>query len=243
MMKKPAYIAAHIRRVLKDGGSAPYAEEAQRFFKEEVAARGWRTAELRKVAARIRRVLLNEHGPDYLLAVADELFRGRILEEKVVAVLLLEKSTAQFGSKEFRLFNSWLDRVSNWADHDALAHSLIGPIMAAEPARARAVCGWARSRSRWRRRAAAVVLIRGARRKMFAREIARVSEMLLRDRDDMVQKGLGWLLREHAKAEPERALALLIKIRERAPRLVVRTACEALPADIRATTLAVPPGQ
>jgi ABC-type branched-subunit amino acid transport system ATPase component len=32
----PNYIADHIRRVLKDGGSAPHSEEVQRFFKEEV---------------------------------------------------------------------------------------------------------------------------------------------------------------------------------------------------------------
>jgi len=47
----PAYIAAHIRRVLKDGGSAPHAEGVQWFFKEKVKSRGWYTAELRKVSA------------------------------------------------------------------------------------------------------------------------------------------------------------------------------------------------
>jgi len=236
-MKPPAYIAAHIRRVLQDGGSAPHAEGVQRFFKEEVASRGWYTAELRQVAARFRRVLLKEHGLQYLLAVADQLFRGDVLEEKVMAVLLLEKSVDQFGRKEFRLFEGWLERVSSWADHDALAHYLIAPMLVAEPARARAVFGWARSRNRWRRRAAAVALIRGARRKLFAAEIARLTKIMLHDDDDMVQKGLGWLLREYAKADARGALPLLMNIRERAPRLVIRTACETLPARIRAQVL------
>jgi 3-methyladenine DNA glycosylase AlkD len=44
----------------------------------------------------------------------------------------------------------------------------------------------------------------------------------------MVQKGLGWLLRETAKRDPERTVPYLIKIRCRAPRLVLRTACETL---------------
>jgi len=48
--KTPAYIAGHIRRVLKDGGSAPHAEGVQWFFKEAIKSRGWYTAELRKVA-------------------------------------------------------------------------------------------------------------------------------------------------------------------------------------------------
>lgn len=238
-MKPPAYIAAHIRRVLKDGGSAPHAEGVQRFFKEQVASRGWYTGELRKLAARFRRVLLAEHGLDYMVLVADQLFRGDVLEEKVMAVLLLEKSVADFGTKEFRHFDGWLDRVSSWADHDALAYYLLAPMVVAQPARVRAVFRWSRSRQRWRRRAAAVALIRGARQKMLTVEIARLTELLLGDQDDMVQKGLGWLLREYAKADPKRAVPLLMKMRTRAPRLVLRTACETLPLPARARILGI----
>ena len=46
----------------------------------------------------------------------------------------------------------------------------------------------------------------------------------------MVQKGLGWLLRETAKFDARKTVPYLMKIRERAPRLVLRTACETLPA-------------
>jgi len=45
----------------------------------------------------------------------------------------------------------------------------------------------------------------------------------------MVQKGLGWLLRETAKFDARKTVPYLIKIRDRAPRLVLRTACETLP--------------
>jgi len=44
----------------------------------------------------------------------------------------------------------------------------------------------------------------------------------------MVQKGLGWLLRETAKADAERTVPYLMSIRGKAPRLVLRTACETL---------------
>src|SRR5664279_6008546 len=112
--KTPAYIAAHIRTVLKNGGSAPHTEEVQRFFKHEVQSRGWRTAELRKVAKRFRRAILAEHGLPYLIQVADQLFQGEMLEEKNFAVMLLEGMTPQFGRKEFKLFETWLDRISSW---------------------------------------------------------------------------------------------------------------------------------
>jgi 3-methyladenine DNA glycosylase AlkD len=48
-----------------------------------------------------------------------------------------------------------------------------------------------------------------------------------------VQKGLGWLLRETAKFDSKRTVPLLMNIRERSPRLVLRTACETLPASVK----------
>jgi 3-methyladenine DNA glycosylase AlkD len=224
----PQYIASHIRRVLKDGGSAPHSEEVQWFFKEEVKSRGWYTAELRKVAVRFRRTMVQEQGMDFVVQVADELFSGSYLEERVFAVFLLEKQTKLFGNREFKLFTSWLDRVSSWADHDGLVHYLISPMVADKPDRSAQVFAWAKMRSQWRRRAACVALIRGARDKRFFPEIVRLTGMLIGDQDDMVQKGLGWLLRETAKADPKRSVPYLMKIRDRAPRLVLRTACETL---------------
>jgi len=235
----PDYIADHIRRVLKDGGSAPHSEDVQHFFKEEVQSRGWYTAELRKFAVRFRRSIVRERGMDFLVQVADKLFSGRILEEKVMAVFLLEKQTKNFGDNEFQLFASWLDRVTSWADHDALAHYLLAPMVAARPARCRQVFLWAKSRNRWRRRAACVALIRGARERRFFEQIVRLSNQLLhnKDEDDMVQKGLGWLLRETAKADPKRTVPYLMKIRKNAPRLVLGTACETLPVARRQRVL------
>jgi len=234
----PNYIADHIRRVLKDGGSAPHSEEVQHFFKEEVRSRGWYTAELRKVAVRFRRSIARERGMEFLVRVSDKLFSGRMLEEKVFAVFLLENQTGDFGKREFQLFASWLDRVTSWADHDGLAHYLLAPMVSADPTRCRDVFLWAKSRSRWRRRAACVALIRGARKKRFFPEIVRLTEKLLDDEDDMVQKGLGWLLREAAKYDPQRTVPYLVKLRGRAPRLVLRTACETLPAATRKRVLA-----
>ena len=222
----PAYIAAHIRRVLKDGGSAPHAEGVQHFFKEEVKSRGWYTGELRKVAVRFRRVILKEQGLEFLLKVADQLFSGEVLDEKNFAVFLLETLTGEFDDKQFKLFESWLGRIGSWADHDALVHYLIAPMVAVDRRRAKHVFRWAKSRDRWHRRAACVALIQGTRQKMFFREITCLSNLLLCDQDDMVQKGLGWLLRETAKADAGRTLPYLMRIRSRAPRLVLRTACE-----------------
>jgi 3-methyladenine DNA glycosylase AlkD len=236
----PASIAAEIRQLLRDGGSAEHGVGVQWFFKDEIKSHGWYTAKLRSVAVRFRRKIQNEFGLEFLVQVADKLFTGWVLEEKVFAVFLLEKLTKEFGAAEFQLFESWLPRISSWADHDGLVHYLIAPMIAAEPNRAARVFRWAKSPDRWHRRAACVGLIQGTRKKMFFPEIKRLSDLLLSDEDDMVQKGLGWLLRETAKADAKRTVPYLMSIRERAPRLVLRTACETLPADTKKKILTNP---
>jgi 3-methyladenine DNA glycosylase AlkD len=229
----PAKIADQIRRALKDGGSAEHATGVQWFFKDEIKSHGWYTAALRRAARAFRQDVRTEHGLGFLVDVADQLFRGSVLEEKAAAVFLLEKLDPELGESEFKLFESWLDRISSWADHDALVHSLIAPMVVAKPARAKTVLPWAKSPNRWHRRAACVALIKGARVKMFFPEITKLSDSLLADQDDMVQKGLGWLLRETAKFDAKRTVPYLMAIRGRAPRLVLRTACETLPAQMK----------
>jgi 3-methyladenine DNA glycosylase AlkD len=234
----PAVVAAQIRRALKDGGSAEHAAGVQWFFKDEIKSHGWYTADLRRAAVRSRREVRKEHGLDFLIEVADRLFSGSVLEEKIVAVFLLENLDREFRDTEFRLFENWLDRISSWADHDALVHDLIAPMIASKPARAKTVFHWAKSANRWHRRAACVALIRGSRAKMFFPEITKLSDFLLADQDDMVQKGLGWLLRETAKFDAKRTVPYLMEIRRRAPRLVLRTACETLTPAVRKRVLA-----
>jgi 3-methyladenine DNA glycosylase AlkD len=226
---KPSEVAAEIRNILRSGGSAEHAASTQRFFKEEINSYGWRTAGLRRAVRQLRREILRENDFEFLVNVADQLFSGLVNEEKNTAVFLLEEMDTKCGDREFKLFESWLDRITNWSDHDGLVHYLIAPMMAAKPTRARNVFRWAKSTNRWHRRAACVALIRGARKKMFFPEIMRLSNFLLADEDDMVQKGLGWLLRETVKYDAKRTVPYLMKIRTHAPRLVLRTACETLP--------------
>jgi 3-methyladenine DNA glycosylase AlkD len=232
--RTPRSVAADIRRLLKTGGSREHAKGVQWFFKEEIRSHGWYTAALRRAANDARREIVKEFGVSFLLEVADELFSGRVLEEKIFAVLMLEKLAGEFGATEFKLFESWLDRISSWADHDGLVHYLIAPLIAEDAKLTPNVFRWAKSRDRWHRRAACVALIQGTRQQMFFPEIARLSNSLLEDEDDMVQKGLGWLLRETAKADSRRTVPYLMKIRKRSPRLVLRTACETLAASTRA---------
>jgi 3-methyladenine DNA glycosylase AlkD len=230
MPKNPsaANIATEIRVALKRGGSREHAKGVQWFFKEDIQSHGWYTDELRKFARKTQREILRQQGLEFLVQVADRLFAGHVLEEKIFAVLLLETLAPKLDGSHFDLFESWIGRISTWADHDGLVHHLIAPMVGRDRRRMGRVFAWAKSPDRWHRRAACVALIQGRQQGAFLAEALQLSNLLLNDRDDMVQKGLGWLLRVTAKMDPEQTIPYLMSIRERAPRLVLRTASETL---------------
>jgi 3-methyladenine DNA glycosylase AlkD len=119
-------------------------------------------------------------------------------------------------------------------------HNLIGPMVASNEKYLATLPRWAKKRSTWHQRAAAVSLIHSTRQHKHFDHIQKITALLLSSKDDMVQKGLGWLLREAAKANPEQTVPYLMEIRESTPRLVLRTACETLPVEIRVGVLAKP---
>ena len=178
-----------IVRHLRAHGSPAHAAGVQQSFSEPVRSHGWYTADLRRYARTLHAQVAADQA--LLLDVAERLFAGAVLEEKALAVTMLEPSLKRFGGAEFARFERSIGKVSSWADHDALTMYLIGPMMVAEPARAKRTLRWAASPSRWRRRAAAVSLIHGVRKGLFEQQAVAVTERLLDDRDDMVQKAWG----------------------------------------------------
>ncbi len=126
----PAEVAAQIRRALKGGGSAEHATGVKCFFKDEVKSQGWYTADLRRAVHR-RRELLREQ--QLFLRAAGEEFVGDPHQKiEIVPYSCSKKWTRSSATARFRMFESWLDRISSWADHDGLVDYLISPMVAAK---------------------------------------------------------------------------------------------------------------
>lgn len=155
-------------------------------------------------------------------------------------MILLERSVREFGEAEFRRLERWLAWIRNWGGCDSLAGALLGGMIAADARRLARVFRWAKSKNRWYRRTAAVALVPAARQGIYTQEILRLADRLLPDEDDMVQKGVGWLLKECSKTRRKEVATYLMQVRSRAPRLTLRIACEKLPAASRRRILTSP---
>jgi 3-methyladenine DNA glycosylase AlkD len=91
-----------------------------------------------------------------------------------------------------------------WWDHvDSIAIHLVGPILRAYPAEvAPTIRRWATDEDRWRRRSA-VIVQNCAKDSTDTGLLAFAIAANVSDRDFFIRKGIGWALREYAKANPE----------------------------------------
>jgi 3-methyladenine DNA glycosylase AlkD len=203
------------------------AESAQRFFKDQPIQHSGVTS------PQIQRIERDFYPRIKKLAVADRdrlctaLWASRKHEEGALVCYAYRRFAKQCGAREFALFTRWLDRyVDNWAHTDGLSLWLLGASIANDAALIAKLDSWTRSKNRWKRRAAAVALVCSAKRGEHTRAILRIAEPLIEDHDDMVQKGVGWLLKETYPKKPAEVVRFLVANRAKTTRLVLRYAAE-----------------
>lgn len=219
-------LLAEIRARL-DRLSAPRAaEDSQRFFKERVEMRGVSAPEIQRIAREVypRVKKMSVAGRDRLCTA---LFASPNHEEGALVCYLYRRFAKQCGAREFALFTRWLDRyVDNWAHTDGLSLWLLGASIANDATLIDKLDSWTRAKNRWKRRAAAVALVYSAKRGEHTRAILRIALPLIQDEDDMVQKGVGWLLKETYPKRPAEVVRFLLAHRAKTTRLVLRYAAE-----------------
>jgi 3-methyladenine DNA glycosylase AlkD len=166
-----------------------------------------------------------------------ELWESGRWQEWALACYVYRRFARSCGAAEFRLFEGWLNRnVDSWGACDGLASWLLAACIENQPELSANLPTWTRSRNRWKRRASAVALVYEAKRGRSTARILEVAELLIDDGDDMVRKGLGWLLKETYPKKP-REVVRFLRAHPDAPRLVVRYAAEKMTTPDRQTVM------
>jgi 3-methyladenine DNA glycosylase AlkD len=214
------------RAQLKAAADPEFAAGLRWFFKEPVKPYGVRTPPVRELARAAYAEVKH-----WTVAARDrfvtELWKSGMLEEGVLVCHLYRRFAKICGEREFRMFERWLDRyVGNWSHCDGVSTWLIAASIANRSGLADRLAPWAKSKNRWKRRAAAVSLIQEAKQGRNTETIFHICSLLRDDTDDMVRKGVGWLLKETYPKRPHEALQFLESWRPSAPRLVLRLAAE-----------------
>jgi len=226
-----AEIVSEIKAEIKKEADPEHAKRVTQYFREPITAHGLRAPKEKEIARKYYNRIKKDL-PTALL-VTQELIESRVLEEASVGIRILRRMTRHLTPAHFDTVDPWVDLLTNWANTDGLSAWIIADIVKKDPSLTYRLLEWTTSENRWRRRAAAVSLVPIARRGDMLDQVFQIANRLMTDGDDMVRKGVGWLLKEASKEHPLEIRDYLLKWREEASALVLRYASEKLPKEMR----------
>ncbi|MHB8104522.1 MAG: DNA alkylation repair protein [Dehalococcoidales bacterium] len=231
-------VIASIRKELEQGVDEKTRSTFQRFFKEGVIAYGVKTALVNKIAAKYY-TLVKPLGKKEIFRLCEELLKSNYNEEAFIACDWAYRVHALYELADFFIFEGWLKKyINNWAKCDTLCNHAVGSLVDKYPEYLQNLKQWTKSDNRWLRRAAAVTLIIPAKRGKFLKDIFEISDALLTDADDLVQKGYGWLLKDASKKHLNEIFAYVMKNKPLMPRTALRYAIERMPPELKQQAMA-----
>ncbi len=178
-----------------------------------------------------------------------ELLASPVHEERLLALLLMMRAYRDGDHDQrtvvFRELLANRRRVNNWDLVDTAAPPIVGAYLLEEGglrARPRLLETLSSSRTLWDRRIALLSTLPMIRAGWFDWTL-RLAERLLEDREELIHKAAGWMLREVGKRDREAMEGFLRDHCHTMPRTMLRYAVERLPPARRAAFMAGrPPG-
>lgn len=149
-------------------------------------------------------------------------------EERLVALLILygqfEKGDENIREKIYRFYLDNTKYINNWDLIDLSADKIVGGYLLDKPKDI--LKKLARSESVWERRIAVLATFQFIKNG-DATMTLEITKMLISDKHDLIQKALGWMLREIGKRIDEKILTdFLDKYASQMPRTMLRYAIE-----------------
>jgi 3-methyladenine DNA glycosylase AlkD len=227
-MAKEKITFKSLTRAFRSEGNPAIAEHSSGFFKtgrgeygEGDLFLGIRVPVTRKYAKKFR---------DAPMPVVRKLLKSKFHEERLLAVILLvAKYKSGTESDQKAIYDLYLKNtkyINNWDIVDASAHFIVGPYL--QERSHDVLSELAGSDCLWERRIAIMSTFHFIRQEEFDTAL-KISEQLVNDKEDLIHKAVGWMLREignRDRAVEENFLKAHYRIM---PRTMLRYAIEKFP--------------
>lgn len=226
-------IIINLRHELEAAADEKMKEFSQHYFKEKIVTYGIKNVTVTQIGRKYLK-LTKDLDKKEVFALCEELFKSDYIEEGFIAADWAYSRRKEFQPEDFPVFERWIDLyITNWAECDTLCNHTVGDFVKQYPQFIANLKQWARSKNRWVKRASAVTLILPAREGLFLPDIIEIADILLMDKDDMVQKGYGWMLKEASKKHLEEVFEYIMHNKKVMPRTALRYAIEKMPDELK----------
>jgi 3-methyladenine DNA glycosylase AlkD len=222
---------------LHELGDPGIAAHSQGFFKtgpgeygEGDIFLGFRVPAIRKCVKEYR---------DLTLGMTLDLLKSRFHEARLLALLIMvaKYTAARSCDEQESIYDSYLAHtahINNWDLVDCSAEHIVGAHLLDRERGP--IYRLARSKNLWERRIAIIATLHFIRRNDFKDTLA-VAGILLHDREGLIHKATGWMLREVGKRDIDAEKDFLERHSREMPRTMLRYAIERFPEEERLTYL------
>lgn len=170
------------------------------------------------------------------LSLGDELMKNGRFDEKHVAIIFLKSCRKDFSKDTFNRLSNWFDHgINNWATTDVLCMLVLSSLLFDKVVGFNDLKTWIDSESEWKRRAIPVALIELDKltKSLKPTEAIELTEPLMLDNSEYVQKGIGTLLRGLWKKYPSEIEDFLMKWKDKCGRLIIQYSTEKMDKEYR----------
>jgi len=231
-------ILEKIREELRNSIDEKTLATSQHFFKEKINFYGVKVPTVQKIGKQyFDRGSFSTKSE--IFDVCESLWQSGYLEESFIACNWSYYIHKEYEPGDFKIFERWIGNyVNNWASCDTLCNHTVGEFIEMYPEYLASLKTFATSNNRWMRRAAAVSLIIPARKGKFLEDIFEIAGTLLLDKDDLVQKGYGWMLKAAADAHEQEVFEYVVRNKTVMPRTALRYDIEKMQKKMKASAMA-----
>jgi 3-methyladenine DNA glycosylase AlkD len=220
--------ADDVRRELKKCSSKKTAKALQWFFKTGPGEYGEGDRFIGVKVPNIRAAVKKHSGIS--TKETTKLLKSKIHEERLAALLLLVlKFQAEDGAEKKKIFDIYLKNtryINNWDLIDLSAPRIVGGFLMDRSRKK--LYSLAKSKVLWERRIAALATFYFIDNNQFSDSL-KIAAMLLNDKEDLIHKAVGWMLREIGKRNLASEERFLKKHYKTMPRTMLRYAIERFP--------------
>ena len=162
------------------------------------------------------------------------LLRSSVHEERMLSLLIfIQKYVRGTEEERKKIYDFYLVNTSfinNWDLVDLSAEHVVGHFLMSGSRRP--LYQLAKSKSLWERRIAMLATFHFIKKHEFS-DTLKIAEILLSDKEALIQKAVGWMLREVGKRDLEAEEQFLRKNYQKMPRTMLRYAIERFPEEKR----------
>ncbi|MBS2035124.1 DNA alkylation repair protein [bacterium] len=219
-----------VQQAMRAAGSAEKAAHSLRFFKTGPGQYGEGDRFIGLTVPQTRSFVTQSAQLSF--EQLDELLHSPWHEERLLALILMCR---RFKRDRHRIYQLYLANVSgcvnNWDLVDTSAPTIVGGYLLPETDR-KILYRLAESACLWERRVAVLATLTFIRADQFE-DVLALCQRLLGDREDLMHKACGWMLREAGKRQLSVLLQFLEQCSRRMPRTMLRYAIEKLSPEQR----------